>query len=412
MKGKKLFGLIGVLIALSTILAGCEALPPSSVGTITPSGALLAGKIQINLTDAPAKEEVEQVWLTVAGVKIHLAGNEAQETIITSTTTSTTTTSSENQSESNDGWLSLALVGDARFNLLELQNGLKAKLAVGDLAPGKYTQIRMDVTKVEVKIKGDDTLKEAKLPSNTMKFVHPFNIVSGQVTEIEFDFDAMKSINATGNGKYMCKPVIKLATTKEPKAEQEVAIKIAPASLPNGGVGIPYDSTTLTATSGVAPYIWAISTGAIPTGLVFNGVAGTLSGTPTTAGDFTFTVKAEDSTTLVKKSVTKQYTVNIAAQGALQITTTNLPDGTEGSAYPVGIIIKAIGGAGAYSWTLASGTSLPAGLTLNASTGAISGTPSTKGNYTFTARVTDSATPSANTDTQVITIKIVEVSTP
>jgi hypothetical protein len=71
MKGKKLLGLIGVLIALSTVLAGCEALPSSSVETTTSSSAM-AGRLQINITDAPSKPEIEQVWLTVAGVKIHL----------------------------------------------------------------------------------------------------------------------------------------------------------------------------------------------------------------------------------------------------------------------------------------------------------------------------------------------------
>ena len=398
MKGKNLLGLISVLIALSTVLAGCEALPSSSVGTTTPSGAI-AGRLQINITDAPSKPEIEQVWLTVEGVKIHLAGNEP----VSPTTTATTTTATATETESNDGWLSLALVGDARFNLLALQGGLQAKLAVADLDPGKYTQIRMDVTTVEIKLKDDATLKEAKLPSNTLKFVHPFEIVGGQVTEIVFDFDALKSINETGNGKYMCKPVIKLTTTKEPKAVGN--FEITTSSLPNGGLGFVYDTVTLAASGGATPYTWSINTGAIPTGFIFDGVAGTLSGTPTAAGNFTFTLKAEDSTSPVKKSATKEFTVNIADAVTLQITTTYLPDGTEGIAYPAGILLKAIRGTPPYSWTKIAGN-LPDGLSLNAATGIISGTPTAKGNYSFTAKVTDNTLPTANTDTQVITIRI------
>jgi hypothetical protein len=399
MKGKKLLGLIGVLIALSTVLVGCEALPSSSVETTTSSSAM-AGRLQINITDAPSKPEIEQVWLTVAGVKIHLASNET----VSPTTTATTTTTTATETESNDGWLSLALVGNARFNLLDYQNGLQAKLAVGDLDPGKYTQIRMDVTKVEIKLKGDPTLVEAKLPSNTLKFVHPFEIVGGQVTEILFDFDALKSINETGNGKYMCKPVIKLATTKEPKVNGN--FEITTVSLPNGGLGFVYDTVTFAATGGATPYTWSISAGTIPTGLIFDGVAGTLSGTPTAAGDFTFTLKAEDSTTPVKKNATKEFTFNIAAQSTLQITTTNLPDGTEGIVYPAGIVLKAIGGTPKYNWTFNSGSNLPSGLSLDAATGIISGTPTAKGNYSFTAKVTDGTIPTVNTDTQVITIRI------
>jgi hypothetical protein len=428
MKVKRLLGLMCVLIALVTVLAGCEAsLPASSIGTVTPSSSLnaekpssstgaapivnapvLAGKLQINITDAPPKEEVEQVWLTIAGVKIHLAGIEAvpQQEQEQEQGNQNNQNQNQNQPEVNDGSLSLALMGDTRFNLLDYQGGLQAKLAMGDLAPGTYTQIIMDVTKVEIKIKGDDVLKEAKLPSNSLKFVHPFEIVGGQLTEIVLDFDALKSINVQGNGTYMCKPVIKLMTTKEPKATG--GMEIAPPSLPNGGVGVEYDQTTLTASRGTGTYTWSISAGAIPTGLTFNTAVGTLSGTPTAAGEFTFTVKAEDSSVPVK-SATRNYTVNIVAQGAIQITATNLPDGTEGTPYPA-VMLKAIGVTGGYTWALAAGSTLPAGLSLTGDV--ISGTPTAKGNFSFTVQVSDSAGPPVNTDSQVITICINKSVTP
>ena len=379
-------------------MAGCEALPSSSTATTTPADmSAVAGTLQVNITDAPAKPEIEQVWVTVAGVKIHTAGN---ETTTQTTSTTTTTETTTEQTESDNGWQSLALVGDARFNLLDYQNGLQSKLALGPLPPGTYTQIRMDVTKVEIKLKGDTTLIEAKLPSGTLKFVHPFDIVSGQVTEITFDFNALQSVKETGNGKYMCNPVIKLTTTKEPKAGGDV--KITTFSVPNGGVGSPYDTVTFAATGGTSPYTWNISAGTIPTSLTFDGTAGTLSGTPTAAGTFTFTVQATDKSSPVKKNATKEFTVNIAPANTLQITTTNLPDGVVGTAYPTGIALNAVGGTGTLTWTLDAG-SLPAGLSLNAVTGAISGTPTAKGNYSFTIKVTDS---NSQTDTQVITISI------
>ncbi|MBI3653975.1 MAG: DUF4214 domain-containing protein [Acidobacteria bacterium] len=72
----------------------------------------------------------------------------------------------------------------------------------------------------------------------------------------------------------------------------------------------------------------------------------------------------------------------------LAITTTSLAGGTVGTAYSQ--TLAATGGTTPYSWSLISGT-LPAGLTLNAATGAISGTPSASGTATFTMQVRDSA---------------------
>lgn len=72
----------------------------------------------------------------------------------------------------------------------------------------------------------------------------------------------------------------------------------------------------------------------------------------------------------------------------LSITTTSLPDGTIGAAYSA--TLAATGGTPPYAWSIVSGA-LPAGFTLNASTGAITGTHSDAGTYNFTAKVTDSA---------------------
>ena len=72
----------------------------------------------------------------------------------------------------------------------------------------------------------------------------------------------------------------------------------------------------------------------------------------------------------------------------LQISTNPLPPGSLGLTYSSGLV--ASGGTPPYSWTQVSG-SLPAGLLLNSATGSISGKPTTAGNFSFSARVQDSA---------------------
>jgi hypothetical protein len=79
-------------------------------------------------------------------------------------------------------------------------------------------------------------------------------------------------------------------------------------------------------------------------------------------------------------------TVSITvAGGVLSITTSSLPTGVTNTAYSA--TLAASGGSGGYAWAVIVG-SLPPGLSLNAASGAISGSPSTPGSYGFTVRVT------------------------
>ena len=63
----------------------------------------------------------------------------------------------------------------------------------------------------------------------------------------------------------------------------------APVSLPAGSQGTAYPTTTFTASGGIGTYSWAVTSGTLPTGLALS-AAGVLSGTPTAAGTFNFTV--------------------------------------------------------------------------------------------------------------------------
>ena len=86
-------------------------------------------------------------------------------------------------------------------------------------------------------------------------------------------------------------------------------------------------------------------------------------------------------------------TLTVTTASSVQITTTSLPNGQVQTAYSA--TLQATGGTTPYTWSVASG-SLPAGLTLAGSSGAISGTPTTAGTSSFTIQVADSASNKAS----------------
>jgi len=166
-------------------------------------------------------------------------------------------------------------------------------------------------------------------------------------------------------------------------------LNITTTSLPDGTVNYNY-STTLTAAGGVLPYNWTLTSGSLPSGLQLNASSGVISGTPTVTGTSPFTVQVTDAETPpVNASAPLSITVN-STLSQLTITTTSLPNGTQNSSYSA--TLAATGGVTPYTWSISSGT-LPPGLTLNASTGAITGTPSGAGVSTFNVQVTDSESP-------------------
>jgi len=181
------------------------------------------------------------------------------------------------------------------------------------------------------------------------------------------------------------------------------------ASPPSGTVGTAY-TTTLQASGGTTPYSWSISSGALPAGLTLAAASGTISGTPTTAGSFSFTAKVTDSTAPTPQTAAKLFSITVAAAVTpVQITTGSVSAGQVGAAYST--MIQATGGTTPYSWSISSGA-LPGGLALAAATGTISGTPTTSGSFSFTAKVTDSTSPSAQTATKAFNITIAAAPNP
>ncbi|QNU15842.1 putative Ig domain-containing protein [Thermomonas sp. XSG] len=183
----------------------------------------------------------------------------------------------------------------------------------------------------------------------------------------------------------------------------DVPVTVSPATVPSGTVATAY-SQTITASGGVAPYSFAVTAGSVPTGLTLS-AGGVLSGTPTAGGTFNFTITATDSSPFPGPFAgSRAYTLTIAAP-TITLPATALAGGTLGSAYSEAIT-AASGGTAPYSYAVTAG-GLPGGLTLNPSTGAITGTPSALGTFNFGITATDSSTgtgPYSATQSYAITV--------
>lgn len=163
------------------------------------------------------------------------------------------------------------------------------------------------------------------------------------------------------------------------------SLVISTPSFPDATTSSPY-ALNLSGTGGTAPYSWAVSSGSLPAGLALDPVTGVISGTPTTSGTSAFTIALTDGSNPAN-TATASFTLKSAS---LFITTTSLKQWTQGVEYgnaPAQALV-ASGGTGASTWSVPSGT-LPQGLGINPSTGAISGIPTVAGGYSFTAQVVD-----------------------
>jgi hypothetical protein len=156
-----------------------------------------------------------------------------------------------------------------------------------------------------------------------------------------------------------------------------------PSPLPGGAVGTPYNQQ-FAVTGGTAPYTWATPTGALPDGLTFDTTQAILSGTPAKTGTFTFTLQVTDS---LGAAGAKTFQITISAAQLQIVTAPQLPDGVLGTPYSV--TMSATGGTPPYNWSANFPPGM--GLSINPTTGTISGTLGLAGSRTFPVTVRDSA---------------------
>ncbi|WP_199228409.1 putative Ig domain-containing protein [Caulobacter sp. D4A] len=194
-----------------------------------------------------------------------------------------------------------------------------------------------------------------------------------------FTFDVTATDSSTGTGAPFAGVRSYSLTVTAP------TITVSPSSLASVAVGATV-SETITATGGTSGYTYAVTAGALPAGVTLSG--DTLSGAPTAAGSFNFTITATDSSTGAGPYTGSRAYTWIVGAPTITVAPTSLSNGQIGAAYSA--TITASGGTAPYSYAVTSGA-LPAGVTLS-TVGALSGTPTAGGTFTFDVTATDSST--------------------
>ncbi|OGI12278.1 hypothetical protein A3K64_03060 [Candidatus Micrarchaeota archaeon RBG_16_36_9] len=191
------------------------------VALVAVSGCVLysnSGTLQIRVTDKPVSGDVSSLVLAVSKVEVHQADNNTED---------------DQGQETNDtdetGWTTA--LGPQIIDLIQLK-GVENILGNTQLQSGKYTQIRVRVIGATITI--DNVTNDIEIPSNSIKFIHPFDIVSNQTTTLVIDFNADDSVIQAGS-KYILKPVVRIFTRNETENTAEIKSQDSKQACENSG---------------------------------------------------------------------------------------------------------------------------------------------------------------------------------
>lgn len=230
--------------------------------------------------------------------------------------------------------------------------------------------------------------------------ISPAGIISGKPLVAGGPFNLIIQVQDTGGPQGAQQTITKalaltINTTPTP-------LTILTDTLPTGTINQPY-ATALGGTGGTTPYAWALKAGSpsLPDGLILSPPTGAISGTPTVTSTTSHIFVLTDATSFtVEKSLL--LTINAVP---LTITTDALPQGTANQSYSAQLV--GTGGTGARAWGLSIGSPpLPNGLSLNSSSGLISGTPTSTSAQPLTFTVSDQTTPTPQTATKTLQLVI------
>lgn len=143
------------------------------------------GNLQFSVTDQPsAIGDFSSLLVTPDKVEVHLADKEE--------------------------WLGFA--ADKTFDLTKLTGGRTEELVNASLAAGRYTQIRLMVTKAEGTLKSDGSKVNVNVPSNQLLVVKTFEVAEGKTTTFTMDINVVRS-----GPTYQLTPVVGTSTATSPR---------------------------------------------------------------------------------------------------------------------------------------------------------------------------------------------------
>jgi len=182
----------------TTTIEGETTTTTTEEPTTTTTPIVTEGTLLMKIKDKMDLTNVTAIDITIDKVEVHKAGTEDE-------------TESNETFETNDtssaGWETI--VDETKtYNLIDLIDSPGEVMGEKTLSAGKYTQIRLHVSKTE--LTKDNETYDVKVPSNRFYWIKPFNIEAGKITTLTLDFDAAESLKETGSNKYILKPVVKI----------------------------------------------------------------------------------------------------------------------------------------------------------------------------------------------------------
>lgn len=184
-----------------------------------------------------------------------------------------------------------------------------------------------------------------------------------------------------------------LTGTRQLTLDVTAAPAVTTSSLAAAGSSLPY-SYALASSGGTGTHTWSVASGALPVGATLS-PSGVLSGTTSTPGTSSFTVRVTDG---LGRTADRALVLQVLPP--VTVATASLGQGTTGTAYSVAL--TASGGSGSYVW---SATNLPPGLAVAPSTGVLSGIPTLQGTWVVGLTAVDAAMPAASA-TKLITLVV------
>lgn len=167
------------------------------------------GTLEVRVLD-PGPANVKSAVVFLSNIEVHMVPNDD-----VSDNVSGNTTASENETGT---WIPV-IGAPPSFDLMNIV-GVQKVLGAANITAGKFTQIRMDVTKV-TGVTTDNVSFTAEVPSGKLRIVGRFNVDGGRKTVLTLDFDGEKSLIKTGDGKFLFKPVVKLLVDNSGKGNLE-----------------------------------------------------------------------------------------------------------------------------------------------------------------------------------------------